>query len=210
MLSHTSTALPYAFIDSLPNLKKLVINEASISQILLPQMKTLEPSWLSFQNLTTLEVSRFHRLANLMACSTARSLTLLENLSITDCEMMKEIIACESEEMHGDIVFPQLKYLQLSCLPSLATFSLMHHAFEFPILLRVIVTKCPKIRNFYQGELSTPKLQQMHLTRDEEDELWWDGDLNTAIKHMFGEMACQQNVQNSDVTEVSHQLPKLE
>ncbi|KAK8715343.1 hypothetical protein V6N13_042679 [Hibiscus sabdariffa] len=206
----TSAALPYAFIDSLPNLNKLVINDASISQIVLDQMKTLEPSWLSFQNLTTLEVSRCHRLTNLMACSTATSLTLLEKLSISDCETMEEIIACESEEVHGDIVFPQLKYLQLSCLPSLATFSLMHHAFEFPVLLRVIVTKCPKMRNFCRGDLSTPKLQQMHLTRDDEDELWWDGDLNTTIEHMLDKMACQQNVQNSDVTEVSHQLPKLE
>ncbi|MFQ6656606.1 hypothetical protein Gotur_026641 [Gossypium turneri] len=46
----------------------------------------------------------------------------------------------------------------------------------------------------------------MHLTRDEEGELQWEGDLNTTMKHMFDEM----NVQNSLVTEVTDQLPKLE
>ncbi|KAB2010772.1 hypothetical protein ES319_D10G265300v1 [Gossypium barbadense] len=70
----------------------------------------------------------------------------------------------------------------------------------------VKVTKCPKMRNFCQGDLSTPRLEQMHLTRDEKGELQWEGGLNTTIKHMFDEM----NVQNSQVTEVSDQLPKLE
>ncbi|GMI78962.1 hypothetical protein HRI_001565500 [Hibiscus trionum] len=169
------------------------------------KLKTLGPSLLSLENLTSLEVSRCHGFINLMACSTAKTLTLLEKISITDCERMEEIIACENKEIKGGIVFPKLKYLQLSCLPSLASFSLMHQVFEFPVLLRVIVTKCPKMKNFCQGDLSTPKLQQMHL-KDEEGELRWEGDLNTTIKHMFDEM----NVQNSDVTEVSHQLLKLE
>ncbi|GMI78894.1 hypothetical protein HRI_001558700 [Hibiscus trionum] len=254
-----STAFPSGFIDSLPNLEKLVINDASICQIVqsegfsnegrhtptaaqikelrlskLPELthlwkeelqpgaalcnlgilivlecgklKTLGPSLLSLKNLTTLEVSRCHGFINLMACSTAKSLTLLEKISITDCERMEEIIACENEEIKGGIVFPKVKYLQLSSLPTLASFSLMHHAFEFPVLLRLIVTKFPKMKNFCQGDLSTPKLQQMHLTRDGEDELRWEGDLNTTIKHMFDEM----NVQNSDVTKVTHQLPRLE
>ncbi|GMI78827.1 hypothetical protein HRI_001552000 [Hibiscus trionum] len=204
---HTSTVLPYAFIDSLRNLEKLVINDASVCQIVQPEGFSNEGRLTPvLAQIKTLEVSRCHRLTNLMACSTAKSLTLLEKISITDCEMMEEVIACEGEEMHGGIVFPKLKYLQLSCLPSLASFSLMHHAFEFPVLLRVIVTKCPKMKNFCQGDLSTPKLQQKHLARDEEGELRWEGDINTTIKHMFDEM----NVQNSDVTEVSHQLLKLE
>ncbi|MBA0877217.1 hypothetical protein Goshw_017474 [Gossypium schwendimanii] len=70
----------------------------------------------------------------------------------------------------------------------------------------VKVTKCPKMRNFCQGDLSTPRLEQMHLTRHEEGELQWEGGLNTTIKHMFDEMT----VKNSQVTEVTNQLPKLE
>ncbi|TXG75260.1 hypothetical protein ES332_1Z002200v1 [Gossypium tomentosum] len=228
-----STTLPYSFIRSLPMLHKLVIDNASICQIVqseglsdderhtsafyqlkelslcqLPELtlKTFEPSLLSFKNLTTLEVSRCHGFINLIACSTAKCLTLLERLSIDDCGMIEEIIACEAEEMQGGIVFPKLQYLQLSCLPCLASFSLAHHSLEFPVLLMVKVTKCSKMRNFCQGDLSTPRLEQMHLTRDEEGELQWEGDLNTTIKHMFDEM----NVQNSEVTKVTDQFPKLE
>ncbi|TYG51823.1 hypothetical protein ES288_D10G291700v1 [Gossypium darwinii] len=233
LFPETSTTLPYSFIRSLPMLHKLVIDNASICQIVqseglsyderntsvfyqlkelslcqLPELtlKTFEPSLLSFKNLTTLEVSSCHGFINLIACSTAKCLTLLERLSIDDCGMIEEIIACEAEEMQGGIVFPKLQYLQLSCLPCLASFSLAHHLLEFPVLLMVKVTKCSKMRNFCQGDLSTPRLEQMHLTRDEEGELQWEGDLNTTIKHMFDEM----NVQNLEVTEVTDQLPKLE
>ncbi|KAK8277793.1 hypothetical protein V6Z12_D10G296500 [Gossypium hirsutum] len=258
----TSTTLPYSFIRSLPNLQKLVINNASISELVrseglfhneidtsafsqlkelslselpeltlktlfeglineerhasacdqlealrlsqLPELtlKTLEPFLLSFKNLLSMEVSRCHGFINLMACATAKSLTLLESLSIDDCEMIQEIIACEGEEIQGNIVFPKLKYLKLSCLPSLASFSLAHHLLEFPVLETVKVKKCPKMKNFCQGELSTPRLEPANLTGDEDGELQWEGDLNTSIKHMFDEM----NVQNSQAVEVTDQL----
>ncbi|KAK8334582.1 hypothetical protein V6Z12_A10G281400 [Gossypium hirsutum] len=229
----TSTTLPYSFIRSLPKLQKLVINDASISELLqseglshkerhtsefpqlkelslseLPELtlKTFEPSLLSFKNLTTLEVSKCHGFINLMACSTAKSLTLLERLSIADCELIEEITSCEGEDLQGSIVFPKLKYLKLSHLPGLASFSLAHHSLEFPVLQMVIVTECPKMKNFCHGELSTPRLEQMHLTGDEDGELQWEGDLNTTIKHMFDEM----NVQNSQVVEVTDQLHQME
>ncbi|TYH00683.1 hypothetical protein ES288_A10G298700v1 [Gossypium darwinii] len=219
----TSTTLPYCFIQSLPKLQKLVIFNASISKIVrseglsdkerqtsafyqlkelrlskLPKLtlKTFQPSLLSFKKLTTLEVISCHGFINLMACSTAKSLMLLERLSVADCEMIEEIIACEGEEIQGSIILPEMKYLKLSGLPSLASFSLAHHSLEFPVLQMVMVTKCPKMRNFCQGDLSTSNLQQMHVTRDEEDELWWEGDLNTTIKQMFNVM----NVKNSQVT----------
>ncbi|KAK8334608.1 hypothetical protein V6Z12_A10G282100 [Gossypium hirsutum] len=211
----TSTTLPYCFIQSLPKLQKLVIFNASISKIVrseglsdkerqtsafyqlkelrlskLPKLtlKTFQPSLLSFKKLTTLEVISCHGFINLMACSTAKSLMLLERLSVADCEMIEEIIACEGEEIQGSIILPEMKYLKLSGLPSLASFSLAHHSLEFPVLQMVMVTKCPKMRNFCQGDLSTSNLQQMHVTRDEEDELWWEGDLNTTIKQMFNVM----------------------
>ncbi|XP_052477560.1 uncharacterized protein LOC128033669 [Gossypium raimondii] len=228
----TFTTLPYSFIQSLPKLEKLVINNASISEIVrfeglineerhtsacyqlealrlsqLPELtlKTLEPFLLSFKNLLSMEVSRCHGFINLMACSTAKSLTLLERLSIADSELIEEIISCEGEELQASIVFPKLEYLQLSHLPSLASFSLAHHLLEFPVLQMVKVKKCPKMKNFCQGELSTPRLEQAHLTGDEDGELQWEGDLNTTIKHMFDEM----NVQNSQAVEVTDQLLQM-
>ncbi|TYH00678.1 hypothetical protein ES288_A10G298200v1 [Gossypium darwinii] len=70
----------------------------------------------------------------------------------------------------------------------------------------VRVTECPNMKNFCHGELSTPRLDQMHLKRDEDGELQWEGDLNTTIKHMFDET----NVQNSQVVEVTDQLLQME
>ncbi|KAG4181665.1 hypothetical protein ERO13_A10G241400v2 [Gossypium hirsutum] len=182
------------------------LKELSLSELPELTLKTFEPSLLSFKNLTTLEVSKCHGFINLMACSTAKSLTLLERLSIADCELIEEITSCEGEDLQGSIVFPKLKYLKLSHLPGLASFSLAHHSLEFPVLQMVIVTECPKMKNFCHGELSTPRLEQMHLTGDEDGELQWEGDLNTTIKHMFDEM----NVQNSQVVEVTDQLHQME
>lgn len=156
------------------------------------KLKTLVPSSVSFKNLTTLKVSRCHGSIALITCSTAKSLMLLKRMSITDCEMIEEIIACEGEEVKGGIVFSQLEYLQLSCLPSLASFSLGDHHFEFPVLEKVIVRECPKMKDFCQGDLSTPKLQRVQLTRDEdEDEGWrWDSNLKTTIQQLFIETVC--------------------
>ncbi|EOY09934.1 Phosphoprotein phosphatase [Theobroma cacao] len=245
-----STALPYCFIQSLPNLEKLVLSDVSFCQIFwseelsdeerhassltrlselrlskLPELtnlwkegfqpipafcnlrilqvlecdklKTLVPSLVSFKNLKNLEVSRCYGFINLITCSTAKSLMVLERMSITDCEMIEEIIACGGDEMQGGIVFTRLKYLQLSCLPSLASFCLGDHNFEFPVLQKVIVRECPKMKIFCQGDLSTPKLKQVQLTEDEE-KVRWENDLKTTVKQMFEEM----NVQNSEVAEV--------
>ncbi|XP_017622802.2 uncharacterized protein LOC108466931 isoform X3 [Gossypium arboreum] len=177
-----------------------------LSQLPELTLKTLEPFLLSFKNLLSMEVSRCHGSISLMACSTAKSLMLLERLSIADCELIEEIISCEGEDLQGSIVFPKLKELRLSHLPSIASFSLAHHSLEFPVLQMVIVTECPKMKNFCQGELSTPRLEQMHLTGDEDGELQWEGNLNTTIKHMFDQM----NVQNSQAVEVTDQLHQIE
>ncbi|EOY09926.1 Phosphoprotein phosphatase isoform 2, partial [Theobroma cacao] len=247
-----STVLSYCFIQSLPNLEKLVLSDASFCQIFqseelrdeerhalrltrlselrlskLPELtrlwekecqpipifcnlrilevlecgklKTLVPSLVSLENLTNLEVSRCHGFINLIACSTAKSLMLLERMSITDCEIIEEIVACGGDEMEGDIVFARLKYLQLSCLPSLASFCLGDHNFEFPVLRKVIVRECPKMKIFCQGDLSTPELKQVQLT-EEEEKGRWEGDLKTTIKQLFEEM----NAGNSEVTEVTN------
>ncbi|XP_022743852.1 uncharacterized protein LOC111294725 [Durio zibethinus] len=123
------------------------------------KFKTLVPSLASFENLTTLKVSRCHGIFNLVACSGAKSLMLLKRLSISDCKMIEEIIACDGEEIKGSIVFSKLEYLQLSCLPSLVSFSLGDHNFEFPALKKKIVRECPKM-NFCQGDSSTSKLNE--------------------------------------------------
>ena len=194
------TRLSKLHLSKLPNLAQLWKEEfrATFCNLRILEVEecgklmTLVPSLASFENLTTLEVSRCHGFFNLIACSAAKSLMLLERMSISDCKMIEEIIASEGEEIKGGIVFTQLKYLQLSCLPNLASFSLGDHIFEFPALAKVIVKECPKMKNFCQGDLSTPKLQRVQLTGGEEDEKRgrWDGNLKTTIQQLFKEMVC--------------------
>ncbi|OMO99146.1 disease resistance protein [Corchorus olitorius] len=245
-----ATDLACCFIQSLPNLEKLLVKDSSFCQIFqfeglsdddqrhaaltrlselrlskLPELthlwteefqpgaafsnlkllevlhcvklKTLVPSLVSFNNLTTLKVSGCHGLTNLVTCSIATSLMQLKRMSITDCNMIEEIIACDADEIQGAIVFSQLRYLKLSCLPSLASFCLGNQSFDFPTLQKLIVHECPKLEIFCQGDLTTPKLQQVLLPEYEyeyydaeeyedeydaeeyEENSMWEGDLKT-------------------------------
>ncbi|XP_017976579.1 PREDICTED: uncharacterized protein LOC108662044 [Theobroma cacao] len=234
-----SAVFPHCFFQSLPNLEKLVVSEASFGHIFhfegfdgeknhasaitslnelvlseLPELthlwkeeyqpipafcelrtlqvrdcgklKILAPSSVSFENLTSLEVTRCHGYVNLIACSTAKSLVQLTRMTITDCEMIERIIARESEEVKGDIVFTELKDLQQSCLPNMASFCLGDHNLEFPIFEKMIVKGCPKMKIFCQRDLSIPQLQEVIWPKDEDEEKgWWEGDLKTTITRMF-------------------------
>ncbi|XVF77079.1 hypothetical protein PTKIN_Ptkin14bG0011100 [Pterospermum kingtungense] len=132
------------------------------------KLKNLVRSWVSFEDLTSLEVSGCHGFVNLLSCSTAKSLVQLTRMSITecstakslvqltrmsitDCDMIEEIIGGDpGEEVKGCIVFSQLKYLQLSCLPSLSSPG---------------ESDCERMPK----DVRTPKLQQVILTEDEEN-----------------------------------------
>ncbi|OMO62926.1 Cc-nbs-lrr resistance protein [Corchorus olitorius] len=226
-----SHALPHCFFQSLPNLEKLVVNDAPFNPIFqcegyksetlqlselmlskLPELthiwkedycesfcnlrsvevrgcgklKKLMPSSMLFASLTTLEVSGCDGLMNLISCSTAKSLTQLTKMIVTDCKMIVEIIACQgdNEVKGGNIVFSRLSFLKLSCLLNLKGFCSGDHInIEFPALDNLIVNGCPRMEIFCQGELSTPKLQQVQLA--DEENMQWEG--NLTIKQMFEE-----------------------
>ncbi|OMO62915.1 cc-nbs-lrr resistance protein, partial [Corchorus olitorius] len=236
-----SAALPHGFFQSLPNLEKLVVNEApfnhifeglrdeegsygsttlQLSELMLSKLleltyiwkenycessaafcnlttievqecgklKNLMPSSMLFANLTTLEVSD-GLMNHLMSCSTAKSLTQLTKMIVIDCKMVEEIIACkcDEDEVNGGIVFSRLSFLQLSRLLNLKSFCLGDHIdIEFPALEKLIVNGCPRMEIFCQGDLSTPKLQQVQLTDYEDGEnRQWEG--KVTIQQMFDE-----------------------
>ncbi|XP_007030033.2 PREDICTED: probable disease resistance protein At4g27220 [Theobroma cacao] len=150
------------------------------------ELKNLAPSSASFQNLMTLEVSKCHGFINLVTHSTAKSLMQLTRMSITDCKMVENIVACVGEEMKDGIVFTQLKYLELNCLPNLECFCLESCDLVFPSLEQLIVMQCPNMKIFSKGELSTPKLQKVQVTEDEA-EGHTEGSHNTTIQQLFKE-----------------------
>uniref|UniRef100_A0A2N9EHJ0 Uncharacterized protein n=1 Tax=Fagus sylvatica TaxID=28930 RepID=A0A2N9EHJ0_FAGSY len=112
--------------------------------------------------------------------STAKSLVQLKKLSVSECESITEVVAGEGGEGNEVITFSQLTYLKLDCLPNLTSFCSRSYSFEFPSLEEVIVSKCPEMKIFCHGILSTPKLERVQATK--EDEWHWKVDLNTTVR----------------------------
>ena len=167
------------------NLEKLKI-------LFCDNLTNLLPSSTSFQNLTTLTVLRCSRMIHVLTSSTARSLVRLRQMEICCCKMITEIVADEDDEGDNyaaqyEIVFSELKELRLWDLQSLTSFSCSGNncAFKFPSLERLVVDRCPNMKIFSEGELSTPKLQKVQLSWLD-NKLWaWDRDLNTTIQYVY-------------------------
>ena len=141
----------------------------------------LVPSLASFQNLTTLEVTHCNRLKNVLTSSIAKSLMRLRQMKIESCRMITEIVMAKDDV----IAFCELKELKLLNLKSLTSFCTSSCAFKFPSLERLLVDDCPSMKIFSGGELSTPKLQRVQLSRWNGEEHWtWERDLNTTIQQL--------------------------
>ncbi|GKV25931.1 hypothetical protein SLEP1_g35303 [Rubroshorea leprosula] len=181
------------------NLESVFSNLNILEVVLCSKLKNLVPSFISFKNLTTLKVFACHELIYLIDYSTAKSMVQLTRMSISECHMLKEIMACVDDEMKDGIVFSQLKYLQLCVLPRLASFCSGSCNFEFLSLEEVIVT-CPNMQIFSHGECSTPKkLQKVKLTKDGDEE-FWEGNLNSTIQKMFIEKVAFPNLEELELS----------
>ncbi|KAL5741057.1 hypothetical protein ACOSQ2_030237 [Xanthoceras sorbifolium] len=151
-------------------------------------LKSLVPSFVSFQNLTALEVSECSGLVNLLAVSVAKSLVQLTRLKITECKMIENIIAPGwVDEIEHRILFDQLIYLELYCLPRLTSFCSGNYTVEFPSLQQVVVRQCPNMKVFSKEALCTPSLHKIQISEVEKEGIW-EGSLNTTIHKMFEEM----------------------
>ncbi|KAF2318296.1 hypothetical protein GH714_004631 [Hevea brasiliensis] len=160
-------------------------------------LKILVPSSVSFQNLTNLELSKCHGMINLITSLVGRGMMQLNRMIVKDCEIIQEIVASGGDGVVDEICFSQLKYLDLRCLPCLTSFCFGYYTFNFPSLEKVIVIECPKMKIFAQGVLSTPKLRQIQIVDEVDDESalgWhWKGSLNKTIQDLFIEMDDEEN-----------------
>ncbi|XP_052297550.1 probable disease resistance protein At4g27220 isoform X7 [Citrus sinensis] len=174
------------------NLGSLEISECSKLQKLVPH------SW-HLENLWGLEVSKCHRLINVLTLSASKNLVNLRRMKIADCKMIEQIIQSQvGEEAKDCIVFKELEYLTLDCLPSLTSFCLGNYALEFPSLKQVVVRQYPKMKIFSQGVLDTPMLNKVNITEEEkdDDERCWEGNLNDTIKKkLFNEMNSKEEIE---------------
>ena len=192
-------------LDNVPKLRHLFgepENDHPVGGALQP-VKTL---FVSFQNLTILEVSFCHRLTYLLASSTATSLVQLKQMRVTDCNRMTEIITDYREgeitegEHDREFVFPQLEILVLRHLPNLGSFFSGNNVMRFPKLKKLFVSQCPEMRTFSHGIIISSSMLNTIITKLRFEWMWrdtdylkikakavrehWDGDVNTTVRQL--------------------------
>ncbi|XP_052728349.1 uncharacterized protein LOC108328951 [Vigna angularis] len=195
---------------------------------------------VSFSNLQEVEVDDCGSLVTLFPLSLAKNLGKLETLDIRKCEKMVEIVGREDEMEHGTTImfeFPCFTYLVLEKMPLLSCFYPGKHHLECPLLDKLYVACCPKLKLFKssfdddskKGVLEAPisLLQQLlfsiqkvspkpvGLTLNEENiKLMSDArlseDLLCKLKYLILSFEDDNNGKDSLPFDFFHKLPNLE
>ncbi|XP_015950880.1 uncharacterized protein LOC107475746 [Arachis duranensis] len=166
-------------------------------------LRSIAPSEVSFSNLIELNISECNGLVNLFTPSTSRTLQQLKNMSIENCESLKEIVSEEEvEESSGHvgeeiIVFHKLKTLSLCSLPNLGRFYNGNIGLKFPSLVHLLLIDCSKMESFCAGTVSVNRWMEVQF-KDEEDievvpfddmgekhAFLVEDDLNCAVRKVF-------------------------
>ena len=135
-----STQLRFLLLDNLPKLKH--VWSLDLQAI------------FTFQSLRTVRVFNCKVLKSLFPVSVAKSLEQLESLTIHDC-CLEEIVASEEGvETTIKFVFPQITSLDLESLPELKYFYRGKHTLEWPLLKRLSILNCDKVKIIASNELS--------------------------------------------------------
>ena len=151
----------------------------------LPMLTHLSGFGPFLQNLHSLQVSKCGKLINLVSPSMAKTLVQLEELTVSYCDEVKEIVENEGGEATDDkIVFTKLKKLKLHFLPNLKSFCSARYTFIFPCLTEMQVKRCPEMEIFCKGDSITQRLEKVLMS---DHRPCWEIDLNTTIQKMFME-----------------------
>ncbi|XP_044484326.1 uncharacterized protein LOC123210160 isoform X4 [Mangifera indica] len=110
---------------------------------------------LTFHNLESLNVKNCWSMKSLFPVSIATGLVQLKELQIYSCGLEK-IVSGEEVNKASTFLFPRLTHIHLEHLPELKCFYPQLHAIEWPMLRRLGVYKCKKIK-LYAPEF--PSLQ---------------------------------------------------
>ncbi|MBA0786927.1 hypothetical protein Gotri_026410, partial [Gossypium trilobum] len=160
----------------LSNLQTLTISSCD-------DLKNIGASSLSFQNLTTLDVSDCKMMTNLVTPLVVENLVQLTTMRVSGCTEMTEIVTNEGD-YHQPIVVRKLKSLEINNLQRLTSFCPGSYTFNFPCLEEVVAETCPRLKIFSEGVLSTPQLQRVKRGRYY-GKVCWKGDLNTIIQQLY-------------------------
>ncbi|XP_061340163.1 uncharacterized protein LOC133286724 [Gastrolobium bilobum] len=157
-----------------------------------PCLESIISSSVSFTHLTNLEVVNCNGLKYLMPPLTAKSLIHLTTIKVIKCESLKEIVSEQGSEEDGNkddnIFFRQLKALELVSLKSIESFcSSKSYVFEFPLLENLVVSACPKMKNFSEEVKCTSILQKIYVVHEQQKRCSWHGNLKHTIQKVSEE-----------------------
>ncbi|KAJ4721534.1 Disease resistance protein [Melia azedarach] len=144
----------------LPNLESLELYKINVENIWHSQLPTLSVSCL--RSLTRLIVRKCHKLRYIFSPSMVRSFEQLQHLEICNCMALEEIIAREGAETATSFVFPQVTTLVLAKLPELRCFYPGVHTSEWPLLEKLDVRSCDKVKIFASELFSLNEESQIH------------------------------------------------
>ncbi|CAI9270671.1 unnamed protein product [Lactuca saligna] len=159
-----------------------LVNLPNLTQVKLERLLSLRYIWkgnqwtvFEFPNLTKVTICDCSRLEHVFTSSMAGSLLQLQELHISMCRHMEEVIVKDAsvvveegeEKIDGkmkEIVLPRLKSLILEQLQSLKGFSLGKEDFSFPLLDTLKIKNCLAVRTFTNGNSATPQLKEIVTT----------------------------------------------
>ncbi|KAL7612848.1 hypothetical protein Lser_V15G04905 [Lactuca serriola] len=135
--------------------------------------------WTTFEfpNLTRVHIYDCKRLEHVFTSSMVGSLLQLQEIHISQCKLMKEVIVkdenvvqAEEEDEKSDgktneiVVLPCLKSLTLDSLLCLEGFCLEKEDYSLPLLDVLRIKECPSIVTFTKGNSATPQLNEIETS----------------------------------------------
>ncbi|XP_022869554.1 putative disease resistance protein At4g19050 [Olea europaea var. sylvestris] len=117
-----------------------------------------------FHNLKCLDVESCTRLKYLFPTSMINSFMALETLCVSFCGEIEEVFGREKEEvvkegMTSNIVFHELRRIELIGLPRFKMFCSHNYEDVLPSLDLLRIEDCPMMTKFCSGQLNAPKLK---------------------------------------------------
>ncbi|KAL7613135.1 hypothetical protein Lser_V15G04863 [Lactuca serriola] len=167
-----SSQITTTTLVNLPNLRKMKLEHLNNLRYI---WKSNQWTTFEFPNLTRVHISWCRRLEYVFTNSMVGSLLQLQELHISNCSEMEEVIVKdadvsveEDKEKKSDgktnkeiLVLPHLKSLKLQYLPCLKGFSLGKEDFSFPLLDTLEIKECPAITTFTKGNSATSQLKEI-------------------------------------------------
>ena len=150
-------------IAVLAQLKTLVKNLSELTYV----WKNAPLGIQGFQKLTSIVVSKCHRLRYLFPTSIAKLLLELQSIKIYERDANENIVQRDGEEEATDIIlFPRVSSLKLGRLPNMMSLCIKAYSFEWSPIKGIYSYSCPKLKTIGSEIQSPRKLKEISRESD--------------------------------------------